>query len=158
MYPVTPSLSKTGRMRTFGYPTATLLFLTAAMSSGVAGAPPTVEIQQPAAGAAAILETDSIIVQFEDDEPLSDQGLSLLLNGSWPQRGGIAISRMDEGRQLRVELAFTLTVNEDYVFEAIVEDAEGLTNSARIYFDTFDPNRIVIEAGGLQLPVGPVHR
>jgi hypothetical protein len=123
-----------------------LLFLALAMSSGVAGAPPTVEIQQPAEGATAILATDSIIVQVEDEQPLSDQGLTLLLNGSWPQRGGIAISRVDEGRQLRVELAFALTPNEDYVFEAIVEDAEGLTNSARIYFDTFDPNRIVIEA------------
>jgi hypothetical protein len=108
--------------------------------------PPLITIVQPQAGAASASELESVVMEVDDDEPLPDLAVQFLLNGAPPSKGSIALTPSDEGRRLRVELAFALTVNEDYVFEAIATDSEGLTNLARIYFDTFDPNRIVIEA------------
>jgi hypothetical protein len=111
-----------------------------------AGSPPQVTIVQPLPGAAAVPDAESVIVEVRDEAPVSDLNVRYLFNGSPPPKGWVAIGRMDEGRHLRVELAFVLTINEDYMFEAMATDAEGLMSSARIYFDTFDPNRIVIEA------------
>jgi hypothetical protein len=124
-----------------------VMVLVIAITGGLLGAnsPPAITIRQPAAGAASVPETASIIVEVQDDEPFPSEPFTYLLNGLPPQKGFIAISQSDEGRSLRLELAAALTADMDYVFDIIVPDSDGATNSATIYFDTFNPNSIVIE-------------
>jgi hypothetical protein len=111
-----------------------------------ANAPPTITILQPPAGASFLSATESIVVVLQDDQPVPLENAVYLLNGSRPAGGWVAIERFDDGRILRLSHAGDLRANEDYVYEMHVTDTEGATNAARIYFDTFDPNSVVIEA------------
>jgi hypothetical protein len=117
----------------------------AALSPTWAANAPQVKILQPPTGASSVLETATLEVEAQDDQPLPEDSISLLLNGVRAQGSFISISQMDERRILRFSLHGALASNRDYDFEVIVTDSEDATHSARIYFDTFDPESVVIE-------------
>jgi hypothetical protein len=76
------------------------------------------------------------------DEPIP---FRFLLNGEPAQGNYIAIGQENDRRKLNLALTGALAPNRDYEFEVIATDAGGATNSARIYFDTFDPDSVVVE-------------
>ena len=125
-----------------------LLFAALALvqPSQAANTPPSITILQPPAGASCLPPTESIVVVVQDDRPVTIEQVLYLLNGSSLSAGWAICERTDEGRTLRIEHAWALSANEDYVYEMHVTDTDGATNSARIYFDTFDPSSVFIEA------------
>jgi hypothetical protein len=130
---------------TAGCASGFLLFLSFGDAGLAADTPPLVSILNPGAGASFVAPTESLVVQVQDDQPVPAEKLTLLLNGSRPTSGFFSVSRTDDGRTLRLELARALSGNMDYVFQATAADSAGATATAEIYFDTFDPNSIVVE-------------
>jgi hypothetical protein len=91
---------------------------------------------------------ETLVVEIEDDQPLPfDEPIPFrfLLNGEPAQGNYIAIGQENDRRKLNLALTGALAPNRDYEFEVIATDAGGATNSARIYFDTFDPDSVVVE-------------
>ena len=107
---------------------------------------PRVTILEPSAGASSVADTASLVVEILDDQPLPTEPIPFFLNGVRAQGSWVSESQENERRKLTVTLLGALVVNQDYEFEVIATDSDGLTNSARIYFDTFDPESVVIEA------------
>ncbi len=126
----------------------TVLYLLAIVGvpSILANTPPHIAILEPAAGASFLLGNETLIVEIEDDEPMPDEYIPFLLNGVRAQGDFLAIGQENGRRKLHLELIGALAPNHDYEFEVIATDSAGATNSARIYFDTFDPESVVIEA------------
>jgi hypothetical protein len=118
----------------------------AAMGSGWAANSPRVTILEPSVGASLVAENASLVVEIQDDEPMPVEPIPFFLNGVRAQGSWFIEAQENERRKLTVTLLGALVYNQDYEFEVIATDSDGLTNSARIYFDTFDPESVLIEA------------
>lgn len=118
----------------------------AALAGGAAADAPVLTFESPRSGAAFVPADAALIFEARDDQALPFGQHIILLNGAPPAGGFLAFGNFEDGKRRRWELSSALRPNQDYVLEVTVTDAEGNRTSGAIYFDTFDPASVSIEA------------
>ncbi len=108
-----------------------------------ANLPPIISQINPAEFASFLPTSTQVSFQATDDRALSNNGLSISLNGTnYTSASGLQISGSGTNRTATVS-GLAANVNYTAVFSVI--DADGATNSRTIYFDTFVTNSFTIE-------------
>ncbi|MCC7376042.1 MAG: hypothetical protein IT581_15395 [Verrucomicrobiales bacterium] len=108
-----------------------------------ANTPPSIAEISPATGANLLPSTTSLTFTAQDDQPIPDSGIKVVLNGTtYTTANGLTLGAAGSTRTASLG---GFAPNTDYSGEISVTDAGGITRSAVIFFDTFTTtaNRIV---------------
>ncbi len=104
---------------------------------------PSIATIQPSEFANFLPATTQISFAVSDDKPLADDKIAVTLNGqTYTSANGLKLTGAGSSRQVTLG---GLTNNVNYAAEIKVTDAENLTTSAKLFFDTFAASNLVIE-------------
>jgi hypothetical protein len=104
---------------------------------------PIISDVQPADFANFVPATAQVTFKVTDDKPLSDDKISLTLNGTtFTTTNGLSISGTGT---VKTATLSGLSANVNYSAILSAEDSEGVSTSRTLYFDTFAASNIVIE-------------